>query len=175
VDLWRSVAYDEETGRLGLAAPRVRGGGKNRVVPAPLAELPLFARAGAILPLLPADVDTLAGYGDDAPGVTSLRDRKDRLHLLAFPRLRSSSRFYGDGKLTSIEGDRRWTLRIDSAKPHRFAIEASLATLRDPFAPRRVAVVGEKLATADWDYDRETGALELSVRARRAEVVVSGN
>ena len=33
-------------------------------MPAPLDELPLLARAGTLLALLPSDVDTLADYGD---------------------------------------------------------------------------------------------------------------
>ena len=52
-------------------------------LPAPLGELPLLARAGSVLPLLPADVDTLAPYGRD---LVHLRDRRGRLSLLAFPR-----------------------------------------------------------------------------------------
>src|SRR5215208_7863583 len=82
VDLWRSVRYDERTGglRLGRRA-RVLRGGRTVTVPAPLDELPLLARAGTILPLLPADVDTLAPYG--GKDVVKLADRYDRLRLLA--------------------------------------------------------------------------------------------
>jgi alpha-glucosidase (family GH31 glycosyl hydrolase) len=38
-------------------------GGVVRTLPAPLDEIPLLVRAGAMLVLLPADVDTLADYG----------------------------------------------------------------------------------------------------------------
>ena len=174
IDFWRSVSYDRRSGELNLAKPLVRDGGAAREVAAPLAELPLLARSGTILPLLPAGVDTLSGYGKGAPGVTRLRDRRDRLHLLAFPRLRSSARFYEDGELTSIEGEGRWTLRIDSQRERRFEIEASLAAMRHPFVPTRVLVDGEPVPRGTWDYDRATGAIELSVRARRAEIVVAG-
>ena len=56
--------------RRGLPALR-RGAGAARAgagtrCPAPLDELPLLVRAGAVLPLLPADVDTLAPYGRGA-------------------------------------------------------------------------------------------------------------
>ena len=174
IDFWRSVSYDRRSGELNLAKPLVRDGGAAREVAAPLAELPLLARSGTILPLLPAGVDTLSGYGKGAPGVTRLRDRRDRLHLLAFPRLRSSARFYEDGELTSIEGEGRWTLRIDSQRERRFEIEASLAAMRHPFVPTRVLVDGEPIPRGTWGYDRATGAIELSVRARRAEIVVAG-
>lgn len=46
-------------------------------VDAPLARLPLFVRAGAILPQLPADVQTLVARHDDmAPGISALDDRR---------------------------------------------------------------------------------------------------
>ena len=44
-------------------------------LPAPLDELPLLARAGTVLPLLPAGVDTLSDYPDGS--TTSLDERRD--------------------------------------------------------------------------------------------------
>ena len=60
VDLWRSVDYVQRDGslRAGARADR-RPAAATTTSPAPLDELPLFARAGTILPLLPPDVDTL--------------------------------------------------------------------------------------------------------------------
>jgi hypothetical protein len=66
-------------------------GGRRATLPAPLGELPLLARAGTLLPLLPADADTLAPYGERAP-VTSLREPAGERVLLAWPRGRSSAR-----------------------------------------------------------------------------------
>ena len=54
-------------------------------VPAPLDELPLLARAGTLLALLPPDVDTLADYGDRS-AATSLAEAAGRRVLIAFPR-----------------------------------------------------------------------------------------
>ena len=62
-------------------------GRRRATLPAPRDELPLLVRAGAVLPLLPADVDTLAPYA--GAGVVRLADRRDRMQLLAFPRGRS--------------------------------------------------------------------------------------
>ena len=50
---------------------RLIGGHRTLGVPAPTGRLPLLLRAGAILPLLPAGVDTLSRYADGS--TTSLR------------------------------------------------------------------------------------------------------
>src|SRR3712207_2071707 len=91
IDLWRSAEYDERRGGILLHRPRVLTGARDVTLPAPIEELPLLARAGAVLPLLAPDVDTLADYGEGAEGVVRLADRRDVLHLLAFPRGRSES------------------------------------------------------------------------------------
>ena len=111
VDLWRSAAYGETDGGLRLGPRACSPVAARRRCPAPLDELPLLARAGAVLRLLPPDVDTLASYGDD-DGLVRLRDRADQLELLAFPRGHSVSRFYDDGRIASIERPGRWTLRV---------------------------------------------------------------
>ena len=73
VDLWRSARYRESDGGLDLGRAHVIGGGRTVTVPAPLGELPLLARAGTLLSLLPPDVDTLASYGHAAPAVSAVR------------------------------------------------------------------------------------------------------
>src|SRR5215217_403858 len=89
VDLWRSASYGG--GRLSLRRARVLRGGRSVNVPAPLDELPLLARAGTLLALLPPDVDTLAEYGNRSPA-TALDEAAGRRVLIAFPRGRSSAR-----------------------------------------------------------------------------------
>ena len=66
-----------------------------------LDELPLLARAGAVLPLLPADVDTLTDYPSDS--TTSLGARAGRLSLLAFPRAKSSAQMLDGEQIKSRE------------------------------------------------------------------------
>jgi alpha-glucosidase (family GH31 glycosyl hydrolase) len=51
------------SGGLRVRRGLLERGGRSIELPAPLDQLPLLARAGALLPLLPADVDTLAPYG----------------------------------------------------------------------------------------------------------------
>jgi alpha-D-xyloside xylohydrolase len=167
IDLWRSARYGERDGALTLRRARVLGGGRAATVPAPLAELPLLARAGTLLPLLPPDVDTLARYGDRAPAV-SLRERRDRRVLLAFPRGRSSARHDG-GSLRSRELERGWALSFRGSRRQRWTIEASLATLQRPFRPCAVAAAGGRLA--NWSFDRRTRVLRATLTTRGGRLV----
>src|SRR5262245_8289751 len=98
VDIWRAGTWDSASGAFVLGAATVVEGARSVTVPAPLAELPIFVRAGAVLPLLPADVDTLADYGT-APDLVKLADRRDRLELLAFPRGRTATPLGQAGRL----------------------------------------------------------------------------
>ena len=169
VDLWRSAGYRASDGGLELRRARVLAGGRNVSVPAPLAELPLLARAGTLLSLLPADVDTLASYGDSAPAV-SLAERAGERVLLAFPRGRSSARLEDGGELRSDEGHGRWELEIRSERRVGWALQASLATLRRPFAPCSVYLDGRRLPDHAWSHDRATGVLSARFAARRGEL-----
>ncbi len=168
VEFWASVAYDRG-GRGGFEPRRARllAGGRARTLAAPLGRLPLLLRAGAVLPLLPADVDTLAPYR--APGVVSLADRRDRLELLAFPRERSSARFGLDGRLRSREDRGRWTLAVEAARRRAFTLRAGLTALRRPFRPRSVRLDGRRLP---FRYDSGTRVLTVTFAARRGRLVV---
>jgi hypothetical protein len=86
-------------------------------------ELPLFVRAGALLPLLSPDVDTLADHGK---GVVHLADRAGRLRLLAFPRGHSQARIYDRERVRSHLTGRMWTLTLSQARTRRLSIEAVL-------------------------------------------------
>ncbi|MDX6698778.1 MAG: hypothetical protein QOE65_2175 [Solirubrobacteraceae bacterium] len=174
VDWWRSVRYEPRDGSFGLRAPRLVRGRATHTLPAPLEELPLLARAGAVLPLLSADVDTLAPYGGRE--LVHLADREDRLTLLAFPRGRWRGTMFEGEALASAESRhiarRGWTLRIDGARRRTYSIEASLATLRRPFVPCVVRAGTRALPRAQWSYDRATGVLRAQVSAVRTSLSV---
>jgi alpha-glucosidase (family GH31 glycosyl hydrolase) len=172
LDLGQATTYDRRSGGLRPVAARTLPGGRFVTVPAPVGELPLFARAGTLLGLLPPEVDTLADVPGAVRSLVRLRDRRDRLEVLAFPRGRSSGRFDADGRLTSSEGRRRWTLRLDAKRPRTVVLRASLLTLRTPFRPRSVEVAGRPLRRGAWRYDHRTGVLRAAFRGRRAVVVV---
>ncbi len=171
VDLWRAAAYTERDGGLELGRARMLRGPRRVTLPAPLAELPLLARAGTLLALLDPGVDTLAPYGDRAP-VTSLGESEGRRVLLAFPRGRSSARLEDGGRLHSREARRAWTLTVDSRRTRRWSVQASLATLERPFRPCRVSAVGGRLA--GWSYDRRTRVLRATLTTRRGRLLVRG-
>jgi alpha-glucosidase (family GH31 glycosyl hydrolase) len=174
IDLWRSASYREGTGGLRLGGARTAGGRRQATVPAPLDELPLLVRAGAVLPLLPPDVDTLAGYGDDGDGLVRLRDRAGDLELLAFPRGRSTSRFYDDGRIASVERHGRWILRIDGSRARSYDLQASLGTLKRRLRPCRVLLDGNRLAPDRWEYRPGDEVLAASFRGARAKLTVVG-
>ena len=163
IDLWRSASYRQRDGSLRLGPVRLLDGGRAHNLPAPLDELPLLVRAGAVIPLLSPDVDTLAPYR--GPGVVRLADRLDRLHLIAFPRGRSTATMGARAeRIGSVEGNRTWELTIRGKRARRYSLQASLATLHRPFAPRSLSVAGRPLRS--WTFDRRSGVLRATFRLR---------
>jgi hypothetical protein len=165
---WDAVRFRERDGAfvLGRAGLAVRGRRVARVR-APLAELPMFVRAGTLLPLVDPSVDTLASYGAGRPGLVRLRDRRDRLRVLALPHGTSSARIGTDGAMRSVEGRGAWTFTARGRRARTIELEASLRTLRRPFRP--CAVRGARR----WEVDRATGVLRATLpRGRRARLVV---
>jgi hypothetical protein len=144
-------------------------GRRAHTLPAPLVDLPLLVRAGAVIPLLPADVDTLAPYR--GPGVVRLADRRGAMQLLAFPRGRSAAAMgVRRERIASVEGDHTWRLTIRGKRARRYSLQASLATLRVPFGPRSLTVAGRPLRA--WRYDRGTRVLRATFRLRSGTLVV---
>lgn len=171
VDFWRSVSFEQSTGGFVLGRARRLLGEREHVLPAPLQELPLLVRAGAIVPLLPSDVDTLADYGT-APGLVHLFQRRRRMTLLAFPRGRSRTMFNEGELLRSAEGRRRWVLKVRGARRRVYRLQASLATLRRPFRPCAVTVGGRRVSKRTWRYRPGSRVFTLRFRAKRSRVVV---
>lgn len=164
--MWRATRYRAKDGTLELRrAAMVRGGRLLKAQRAPLEELPLFARAGTILPLLAPDVDTLTGYGRASGGLVHMRDRSHRLRLLAFPRGRSRA---ADRSATSIEGRGTWKLVVHAGRRRRVSLEATLATLTRPFLPCALRLNGGPLRRRAWSYSRRTRVLKLSFSTGRA-------
>ena len=162
-DLWSAVDYERRSGALRLdRRPRSLRGRTTVTVPAPLDRLPLFVRAGAVLPLLPADVDTLSGYGT-RPGLVKLADRADDLVLLAFPHGRSSGRFDLDGRWRSTLHGGTWRLSLRASRTRHVALQAALG-----FRPCRVTVGGRALPLSAWSFTRAGSVLRARFSARRA-------
>ncbi len=165
IDFWKAVAYRPGSdGSFALGRARVIAGGRQRTVPAPLEQVPLMARAGTLLPLLPADVETLAPYA--AADHVGLDDSRGELHVIALPRGRSAAGFGTRGRLVCRERAGSFSLRIDPGgrRATRLDLEASTATLRRPFRPRGVELDGHPVARSAWSYRRRSRVLKLSLR-----------
>jgi hypothetical protein len=172
VDFWRSVSYRSERGAFRPRRARVLKGGREVTVPAPLEELPLLARAGAILPMLPNGVDTLAPEGDGA-GLVHAGDRRRNLVLLAFPRGRSRAALGDAGVVRSRErGDGSWVLRIRSPNARKVRLRAGLGALRRPFRPCAVELDGKPLDPRAWGYSARRRALTVGFRTRSGSLSV---
>src|SRR5262245_58222628 len=172
VDFWRAVHYGSADGGFVLGAADVTTGGAVHTIPAPLEELPLLVRAGAVLAMLPPDVDTLASYGAGAPGLVRLADRDRALQLLAFPRGVSEGRFGTRGRYRSVEGPGSWTLAVRGERRSTLTLQASLRTLQAPFVPCSVEVNRRPLPDTAWSFDAETGVLSARVEGRSVRVEV---
>jgi alpha-glucosidase (family GH31 glycosyl hydrolase) len=168
VDFWRALSYRRERGDLRLGRARVLAGRREATVPAPLTELPMMVRAGSVLPLLPADVDTLADYGPGADAVP-LSKRRGRLDLIAFPRGRWRGTFHRGERLVSREGRGKWLLTVRGERRRRYSVQASLATLRRPFRPCSATVRGRRVP---FRYSRRTCVLRMTFATRRATATV---
>ena len=169
IDFARAVRYDADGG-FHVAGGATVAGATTRKVSARVDALPLFVRAGAILPLLSPDVDTLSDYGTD---VVHLRDRIDRLRLLAFPRTTpSAARAYAGDRFGSRVHDGVWSLSIDGGRSRRYDLEAATAGLGS-FTPCAVSLAGRPLPRGSWSFDRHN-VLHARFTARRATLAVDG-
>jgi hypothetical protein len=56
-----------------------------------------------------------------------------------------------------------------------WVVQASLATLEQPFAACAVRWRGKPLADEDWSYDAETGVLRVTLRGKRGRLQVAGD
>ena len=168
VDLGQALSYREEKGQLALGRAVLIEGGGQVEVDAPLEQLPMLARAGAVIPMLPPSVDTLAPDGGDKQ-IVSLRDRKHRLRLLAFPRGRSRAEFGLGGKLRSLEHRGKWRLAIKGEPRSRYNVAASLLMLKRPIdRPCRLSWGGRRLGKKQWHYSKRRGVLRATLGPRRS-------
>ncbi len=169
VEWWRSVYYLGNEGSFQLSEALLHDGETVLTVDAPRGEIPIFVRAGSVIPMLPPDVYTLADHGND-PSIVHLSDRRDELHLMAFPRGESSGTFYDTGTYLSTELTRSWSLAIDDVDSRLLHLRVSLRTLENPFEPCTVKLGGAALSEVEWDFDESTGV--LSVRYESADGVL---
>jgi alpha-D-xyloside xylohydrolase len=170
VDLWRSARFDKDAGALSLGGAHVLGGGRQVTVPAPLDEMPLFVRAGAVLALLAPDVQTLTDYGSN---VVHMSARRRDMRLIAFPRGRATTSLAEGERVRSTEGRREWRLKFTGRVRRVYRLQASLGTLARPYRPCGVRVgKRRRLSRRAWSYDRPTRVLRARVKLRSGTVTV---
>ena len=162
IDFWKAISYRDSDGSLRLGKAKLMKGGRGVTVPAPLEQLPLMVKAGAILPLLPADTQTLADYGSGS--TVGLDDVGRSLHLIAFPRGKSKSPFGLNGGLRSKERKHSWKLTIRRAKNYRISLDASLTTLKLKLRPCAVRLDGKTLKRKAWSVKK--GVLRARFRTK---------
>jgi alpha-glucosidase (family GH31 glycosyl hydrolase) len=174
LDAREALSYDAAgDGAFHAAGARALRGGRAVRAKAALDELPLYVRAGAVLPLLPADVSTLSDYGT---GVVRLRDRLDQLRLLAFPSGTSSAGMFERERVVSRPGRGTWRLEVRGGRARTYRLEAATAGLRGAgggaFVPCGLRLGGRELPRDAWSFDRRRGVLTASFTARRATLLV---
>jgi hypothetical protein len=141
-------------------AAKTMRGGRTVKVAAALDTLPLFVRAGSVIPLLPADTDSLSPYR--APGVTSLATNAKHYRLLAFPgpkRIARLSANVGDTVASQLKGG-TWTLKIHGTTQRSYDIQAPLAHACG------VKVAGRPLSKSVWSV--KDGVLNIGLGTTKA-------
>ena len=148
--------------------PRCRGG-RDVTLPAPLDELPLLVRAGAVLPLLPPGRRHARRRSAPAAGPRPPRRPAQPARAAGVPArpARQRARRARQGRL-----DRRgatWRLKVRMPRRTRFNLQAALSATPGMGRPCRVALNGRALpaqALALCEEDRR--AARSGFRARRA-------
>jgi hypothetical protein len=152
IEFWRGMRWDRTTGAMRMVRAGAIDGGRELTVRAPIYELPLFVRAGAVITLLPADVDTLAGLDvGDAGSARSVVDASDRANrvVIAFPR----------------ESRRGARIRVGDGSRRTYALQASIKR-----RPCRVTLGGKAVK---FRWFRKRRVLHSTFRTRRGRIVIS--
>jgi alpha-glucosidase (family GH31 glycosyl hydrolase) len=111
----QGLAYRSKDGAWTAKRAKPLRGGRTVRASAAIDELPLFVRAGALIPLLPAGIDSLYR-----------RSQFSSLRLLAFPRGRSDARMFDSERARSRLTAHDWTLTLHQSRRRKLQIEAVL-------------------------------------------------
>ena len=150
IDLWRVAAYDRAPGRLRLGARGSAAPAGASVTAAGAARRAAAAgQGGSAARRCCRPTPTRSPTIGRRKGLVHLRERRYRLHVLAFPRGISRADLGTGVRALSVERRGRWSLRLRATrKKHAFRLQASMATLRRPFRPCSVRLRGRRLRAA---------------------------
>ncbi len=171
-DFWRSIHYRASDGSFHVGRAVAVPSRERIELKAGLGKLPLLVRAGALIPMLPADVDTLASYGSK-PGLVHLDDRAGRMRLLAFPRGTSRAGMNEAERLVAAElAGGGFELAVDGRRARLYSLEAALGALRHRFRPATVLVDGRPLRARAWGLAAGRAVLRARFRCRDCTLTV---
>ena len=107
IEFWDKTEYDGDMAGNGTGGFRIGGsiieGGQTITVDAPIDEIPIFIKAGAVIPLVDYRVDTFApAIAANDTEVTYAEELADLLYVWAFPKGTSSTRL-SDGSLLEVD------------------------------------------------------------------------
>ncbi|MGB0099860.1 MAG: TIM-barrel domain-containing protein [Nocardioides sp.] len=159
IELARAWEFKDD-GKFKLKRVQAVGGKRTVTAKAQLKTIPLFLRAGAVIPMLPRTVDTLSEYGKDVEGLVDLTDEDGRRILLAAPRAGSWSGPLGAGEtMSSTVTKRAWKLEVDADQDRTYAVKATLAGMDKSWKPCRVVAGGEEIS---FSYFKGRRVLQFS-------------
>lgn len=129
-------------------------GPKTVTVDAPLDRIPILVRAGAVIPMLPEDVDTLAPATD--PSVVTLADRADRMRLRVYPGPKRAILLADDTAIAQAWDGTALTVTISEPAARTWSLR--VAWTNGAAAPTTVGLDdGRTLAFAATRADYDTG------------------
>ena len=172
----KGLAYAKGSGAFGADKAKAVKGGRRVTVAARLERLPLFIKANSVIPMLPADVDSLSDYGGKQ--VVNLKDRSHRIRLLAFPSRGTAKTTMMNGEKLSSKAKRgRWQLRIKGSRSRSYSIEASTSNLKGShggsFRVCKVELGKKTLPKKKWRQAGAGAVLRFTFKAKKATVTVT--
>ena len=168
IELWRAVEYDPISrvhSLTGAGASAVHGQ-RPATLAAPLDRMPILLRPGALLCLLPPEVDTLAPYGELVRRADDITDRI----VLAFPSASWTGTLSPEIGAISTVTDSGWTLELSGGLDRRITVEADLGLLPSG-APVDIAVRG----AASHNYEQKNGVVRVELSGPRLEIIPVGS
>jgi sulfoquinovosidase len=180
LELWQGAEV-RPSGGLWLGGVPIEGGA-TYTADAPIAEIPVFLRWGAVIPLVDPHVDTLAP-GEGTEDFTTADDLAHLLHAWVLPDAATSARMADGSTLTVWRTDAGVTLDWAPVDTQHRELVAQIIWPPDLAPPASITGLsqvegGDPLAleTGTWTWSAARNAVALHAVAAEGEVVIlAGN
>ena len=172
IELWQKTEYDGDLAGGGTGGFRLGGvpieGGRQVTVDAPIDQIPVFVRMGAIVPLVDPEVDTLAPASATPPVDTTPYEQLEHLqHAWVFPDGASWTTLF-DGSVLEVDTDVAGVtlLRTGPKDDHELIAQVIWPTaLAAPTSVSGLSFVADadplSLAVGTWTWSTERNAVAL--------------